>query len=105
MIRAYSRYFHRHTPENPYFKIKIPWKTILVAFIFLILGTFMLVWGIQDTFEKPFSECYEKILLGAILFIPGSYHSFLACMALRGVQGWDYEHLTVFEDDTYFQDD
>ena len=102
MVKAYSRYFHRNTPENKYFREKIPWKTILIAFLFLIMGTGLLIWGISDAMEKPFSECYEKILLGAILFIPGSYHSFLACMALRGVDGYDYEHLTVFENEDFF---
>jgi hypothetical protein len=78
MVRAYSRYLHRTKPSNPYFSERIPWRTILAAFIFLILGTFMLVVGLQEMAEKGITEAYEKICLGMILFIPGSYHSFLA---------------------------
>ena len=51
------------------------------------------------------SKIAERLTLGAILFIPGSYHSVLAFNALRGLPGWDYEHLTVFENEEFFHDD
>ena len=50
------------------------------------------------------TEPWEKIVLGAILFIPGSFHTFLAVQAIRGVAGWNYEHLTVFENDQFFEE-
>ena len=73
--------------------------------LFLVLGTIFLTWGVHETLEEGFSTSYEKLLLGLILFIPGSYHSFIACMALRGVQGYNYDNLTTFESDDFFNDD
>ena len=66
-------------PANHYFKIKVPWKTILIAFVFLIVGTGLLYIGFDEMMANGnTSEAWEKIILGAILFIPGSFHSFLA---------------------------
>ena len=96
---------HRNAPVNKYFKAKIPWRTIFISFLFLIGGIVFLTWGLIDLFEKSLSESYEKLILGSILFIPGSYHTMLAIQALRGVDGWTYENLTVFENDDFFNDD
>ena len=105
-VQAYSRWLHRNTPENRYFKVKIPWKTIFVAFLFLIVGTVMLYIGFNELLNgEGGTPAWEKIVLGFMLFIPGSFHSFLAVQALRGVQGYDYEHLTVFENDKFFEED
>ena len=106
-VQAYSRWLHHNTPLNRYFKVKIPWKTILIAFVFLIVGTALLYFGICEMMNVGLyeTEPWEKVLLGAILFIPGSFHSFLAVQALRGVQGYDYEHLTVFENEKFFEED
>lgn len=83
-------------------RIKIPYRTILVAFIFFVIGTFFLFWGAYDLMHNTLGEASEKLAIGAILFIPGSYHSVLAFQALRGAAGWDYEHLTIFENDQFF---
>ena len=105
-VQQYSRWLHRNTPLNRYFKVKIPYKTILIAFIFLCVGTFLLGYGIKEITEMGYynTEPWEKIVLGAILFIPGSFHTFLAVQAIRGVPGWNYEHLTVFENDQFFEE-
>ena len=105
-VQAYSRWLHHNAPPNRYFKVKIPYKTIAIAFVFLVVGTIMLWFGINELLETGnTTEAWEKIVLGAILFIPGSFHSFLAVQALRGVPGYDYEHLTVFENDKFFEED
>ena len=62
----------------------------MIAFVFLLVGTIMICWGISETLELGLAESYEKFLLGGILFIPGSYHTFIAVMALLGNQGYDY---------------
>ena len=77
-IQAYSRWLHRNEPPNHYFRVKVPYKTILIAFVFFIVGTILLYLGITEALEDGESQAYEKIMLGAILFIPGSFHSFLA---------------------------
>ena len=105
-VQAYSRWLHHNTPPNRYFRVKIPWKTIVIAFVFFVVGTALLWWGIHELLLKGNeTECWEKIILGAILFIPGSFHTFLAVQALRGAEGYDYEHLTVFENDKFFEED
>ena len=38
------------------------------------------------------------------MFIPGSYHSFLAFMAYRKVEGYSFEEVAVFDED-YNKDD
>ena len=78
-VQAYSRWLHRNTPENHYFKVKIPWKTILIAFVFFIVGTILLYIGFSEmVVNGNTSEVWEKIILGLILFIPGSFHTVLA---------------------------
>ena len=78
-MQDYSRWLHRNAPSNLYERIKVPYKTILVALIFLIVGSVMLYLGFSDLMTGGHSqEAYEKIVLGSILFIPGSFHSFLA---------------------------
>ena len=77
-LSDWSRVLHRSAPINKYFKVKIPWRTILVSFLFLIGGIVFLTWGLIELFEKSLSESYEKLILGLILFIPGSFHTVLA---------------------------
>ena len=78
-VQAYSRWLHHNTPPNRYFKVKIPWKTILIAFVFFIIGSILLYVGINEILSRGNdTEAWEKIILGAILFIPGSFHTFLA---------------------------
>ena len=40
-----------------------------------------------------------------ILTVTLFFHSFLAVQALRGAPGYDYEHLTTFESEKYFEED
>lgn len=98
-LTMWSKLLHRRGPNNLYYRIKIPWRTILIAFVFFILGSIFLAWGSLECMSNGISEAYEKILLGLILFIPGSYHTFLAIQALRGVPGWNYDNLTTFENE------
>lgn len=98
-LTVWSRILHRRGPRNLYYRVKIPWKTILVAFIFFVLGSFFLGWGALECQSNGIGAAYEKIILGLILFIPGSYHTFLAIQAFRGVPGWNYDNLTTFENE------
>ena len=67
--------------------------------IFLILGTFFLLHACAKLLEDGISGSYEFFLLGSIMFIPGSYHTFLAAMAWRGEPGYSFEDVAVFDDD------
>jgi hypothetical protein len=56
----------------------VPWKTIFVSFLFFIGGLVFLSLGFIEWAETSFSDSYEKLILGSILFIPGVYHTVLA---------------------------
>jgi hypothetical protein len=43
-------------------------------------------------------------LIGGILFIPGSYHTFLALMACRRSPGYSFSEVAVF-DENFDKDD
>ena len=71
------------------------------------------VMGIQDYLEvggftsnsRPGQEPYEKLLLGGILFIPGSYHTFIAIMACLNKEGYSYNDVATFESEDYWDGD
>ncbi|CAI2384454.1 unnamed protein product [Moneuplotes crassus] len=96
-FRNYSRKLHKKQPKNYFFKQKIPWKTIIACIIFFILGSLFLGIGIHKWVLTSLSECYEFLLLGLIMFIPGSYHTFLLIQILRGVPEYTYDLLDVFD--------
>ena len=64
-----------------------------MSVIFFIVGTIMLIIAGQEyiygssvltvdaTADNPGASSLEKLFLGAILFIPGSYHTVLAFLA------------------------
>ena len=51
----------------------------------------------KDTKEAPL----EKILLGLIMFIPGSYHTIVAIMAAMDSGGFTYDDVSTFESDDW----
>lgn len=97
---------HRKGKPNPFHFDKIPYKTIIIATVFFVVGTFFLCWGVHELHSTgSIAESYEKMLLGMIMFIPGSYHTFMAIMACKGEEGYTYRELGTFEDDEFFHDD
>ena len=55
--------------------------------------------------SRPGQEPYEKLLLGAILFIPGSYHTVIAIMACLNKEGYSYNDVATFESEDYWDGD
>jgi hypothetical protein len=55
--------------------------------------------------EKGIRESYEFFLLGSILFIPGSYHTFIAFMSFRQIEGYSFSDVSVFDEDFNNLDD
>ncbi len=49
--------------------------------------------------DEGIYKSYELFILGSILFIPGSYHVFIALMACKRVPGYSYSDVAVFDDD------
>ena len=112
-MRNWSNRLHRTQPPHLYKHTKIPYKTIAVSILFFIIGSIFLFLGIEDYIEtgaltsssRPGQEPYEKLILGAILFIPGSFHSFIAMMACLNKEGYSYQDVSTFEPDNFWDDD
>ena len=100
-------------PANLYDHKKVPYKTIFVSVLFFIIGTIFLYLGIEDYMEvggfssdsRPGQEPYEKLILGSILFIPGSFHTFIAIMACLNKDGYSYQDVSTFESESFWDDD
>ena len=51
------------------------------------------------------AQPYELLILGFLLFIPGSYHTWIALMACCERQGYSYNDVSQFESDDWHNDD
>ena len=85
------------------------------------MGTLFLYLGISDFVYPPDPNAprqtgpngeelvgpaaWEKLMLGFIMFIPGSYHSFLAFMTWIGQDDYSYHDVSTFENDDFFHDE
>ncbi len=50
----------------------------MISILFFIGSVIFYVIGINELLANGISNAYEKLILGSILFIPGSYHTVLA---------------------------
>ena len=57
--------------------------------------------GFNKCLEEGIKSSWEFFALGSILFIPGSYHVFVAVMACKRVPGYDYDQVSVFEGEDF----
>ncbi len=67
--------------------------------MFFIGGLFFLAQAILKYLEGGITASYEFFLLGLIMFIPGSYHTFIAMMACRRIPGYSFDEVAVFDED------
>jgi fatty acid desaturase len=80
---------------------KVPWKAIIFALILFILGSALLIVGsliVTGHIDpvKHNERFWPLILLGSLMFIPGSYHTYFAYKAFRGDPDWDFEEFPDF---------
>lgn len=79
-------------------KVRENWRTVLAAFVLLIIGTGLVFMGIY-AFAEPQGGSQQGIVFlvaGFICFIPGAYHVVYICLAARGYRGFDFYHLPLF---------
>lgn len=78
-------------------KVRENWRTVLAAFLLLIIGVVLVVMGIY-AIANPLSTSQGVVFLvaGFICFIPGAYHVVYICLAARGHRGFDFYHLPLF---------
>ena len=69
---------------------KVPWRAVCHTFLILIAGSSLLIGGIVGSITDP-DTFWPLILLGTLLFIPGSYHTWFAYKANKGHHGWDFD--------------
>jgi len=79
-----------------------PPKTTLAAVIMLILGTIFLVLTVETILsprrENHHGRAVGYLVLGCILFIPGSYSSFVLYGAWAGWRDFDYSMVPSYDE-------
>ena len=80
----------------------LPPKTTLCALFMLIGGTIFLITGtviFLSESRKIGDRGFSMILLGSLMFIPGSYASAVLYGAYRGWDGYDYSQIPSYDED------
>ncbi|CAG9326347.1 unnamed protein product [Blepharisma stoltei] len=77
---------------------KIPYKTILLALLLTISGVIFFSVGMTHYGNGRFTDWGLYWLLGALVFIPGSYHLFIFLQLMRETPGYSYDMLPDFDD-------
>lgn len=60
--------------------------------------------GLPPVETRP-AQPYELLILGFLLFIPGSYHTWIAFMACCEREGYTYDDVSQFESDDWHNED
>uniref|UniRef100_A0A7S3N2X0 Transmembrane protein 230 n=1 Tax=Strombidium inclinatum TaxID=197538 RepID=A0A7S3N2X0_9SPIT len=112
-LKKWSHRLHMNQPPNLFGKDKVPYRTIGYSFFLFLVGTIFLCLGFMDYVEtgsmttatsEESGRPYEKLLLGALMFIPGSYHVFVGLLAYLKVDGFKYKDVASFESDQWWND-
>ncbi|KAA0202443.1 hypothetical protein HAZT_HAZT006296 [Hyalella azteca] len=81
---------------------RIPWKSVWFAIVLLVIGTVLLVVGsllVTGHIHEQYSDrTWPLLILGALMFIPGSYHSYICYYAFKGYEGFSFENIPSFDD-------
>lgn len=81
---------------------RIPWKAIGYALVLFAAGTLLLVMGsllVTGYFDEKYADrTWPVIILGALMFIPGAYHSYVAYYAFKGYEGYSFDDIPSYED-------
>ncbi|XP_069343681.1 transmembrane protein 230-like [Eulemur rufifrons] len=76
---------------------KIPYKAIACATVQFLIGSFLVITGCLllagYISEVGAHRAVPVLVIGMLVFLPGSYHLFIAYGAYRGCQGYSYDDL------------
>jgi len=80
---------------------KVPWKAIIYAIILFLLGSGLLTFGLLVVTGHIIDTHYQErfwpiVILGALMFIPGSYHTYFAYKAFKGDPEWNFDEFPDF---------
>eukprot|EP00050_Salpingoeca_kvevrii_P010326 m.7703 g.7703 ORF g.7703 m.7703 type:complete len:115 (-) comp2790_c0_seq2:45-389(-) len=86
--------FERGEPKVPVRSIVLAVVLFIVGSVFLIVGTCLFT-GVIDT--KYSDRWLPMAILGGLMFIPGSYHTYLAYYAWQGAPGYTFDDIPDFD--------
>jgi len=79
---------------------QVPWKAVIYAVVLFFLGTLLLTIGcliVTGHIESKYGDRFwPLILLGSLMFLPGSYHTYFAYKAFRGDPDWNFDEFPDF---------
>ena len=85
---------------------QVPVKSIVLAISLFIIGTILLIVGSLLVTGVVIPHKYSDrtipvVILGAITFLPGAYHTYLAWGAYKKYKGFSYDAIPSFDDWCY----
>ncbi|KAM7267807.1 hypothetical protein ACFE04_009973 [Oxalis oulophora] len=90
--RSYDPRFD-YTPKS---LDKIPWKSIILAIVLLLLGSFLLSLAffiLTGHVPGENSQAYGLLALGFLTFLPGFYETRIAYYSFRGANGYRFSSI------------
>lgn len=94
----------RLPPARPHRLGKLPYsqiKGIVLAVVLLLLGIALITMAMLLLTGLWVTEFWDRgwalLFLGCLVFLPGSYHVFIAIQAWRGVRGYSFSDIPGFE--------
>lgn len=82
--------------------VRVPWKSVILAVALFVMGTLLLVLGsllVTGHIDEQYSDrTWPLIILGALMFVPGAYHSYICYYAFKGCDGYSFENIPSFDE-------
>mmetsp|Transcript_95277 Transcript_95277/g.179148 ORF Transcript_95277/g.179148 Transcript_95277/m.179148 type:complete len:101 (+) Transcript_95277:85-387(+) len=91
------KYPHLNNHPPPLRGPKIPWKELVLSVVLFVIGIVFLLCGANVFFKTSLSESMPFTILGALCFIPGSYHTFIFFQIFRKVPGYSFSMISTVE--------
>ncbi|ESN98237.1 hypothetical protein HELRODRAFT_84739 [Helobdella robusta] len=81
---------------------KVPYKAITLACVLFIFGFLLILIGsllLSGHINAEYSDrTWPLLILGSLMFIPGSYHVYIAYKAWKGAEGYSFDDIPEFDD-------
>lgn len=80
---------------------KVPFKAIGLATLLFLAGSILIIIGallLTGYIDAQYSDrTWPVLILGGLMFIPGSYHVRIAYYAWKGYAGYSYEDIPEYD--------